>query len=614
MYEADYKKLSLLIQKYCPDFLIDKYPRFISFLKAYYDWSTNVKEFNPWRVTSHLIEWGDIDETLDEFIDYFKEEYLNDLNVNFNGDIRKFLKHTKEFYSSRGTPESFRFLLQILSGNTGEIFYPNQFLMKSSDGVWVTDQNIFVEYTDELDNSFISTTVKGIYTGVTGVVETIETHFNYLTQERFLKVYISDLTGDLTDDKVIFTNNEKSVELSLYKTVKSVNIVTGGNNYKIDDSLSIPGDPTFIARVNRINTGIIDSYAILNGGEGYSVGDEIIVKADEFDYYYANAKIYVDEVDPDTGAITSLDIRYPGYGFFSLPYVESIKSAVHDSSTMQDAQIEFISDGCGSISEVSVITAEINYTDEQELTITSDTGVGALVKINTGNIFTSIPYYYKPGSFLSDDFKLQDSDYWQEYSYEVKSSLSLDGVLSQFSEYRDIFKKLVHPAGFKLFNSFILSNHIDINTLYINSTITLGGPSTFIDLVNWIEMVSSWNRIINDDIIFQHRFSTIYDELNTPINYYRHSGGEYVHSTIEITGPRSYYCWSIDVPYLFCLYTTSDTPSVNDDVYGSQRNHMIYKVASIGPSYSYIKFKYLSEGEWINLDIQFDRNSTYDYN
>lgn len=730
MYDAEYKKLSLLIQKYCPDFLVDQHPKFISFLKAYYDWSYNVKGFNPWRVTSHLIEWGDIEETLDEFIDYFKSEYLNDVNINYNGDIREFIKHAKEFYSSRGTPESFRFLLQLLSGNSGEIFYPNRFLMKSSDGEWVKDKNIFVEFDERLDNSFISTVVKGKYSGATGVVEAIETHFNYLTQDRFLKVYISNIVGTFNDDSVVFSNGDLTLELSAYNTAAKVNLITGGNNYKVGDTLSIEDDPTFICRVDSIKSGKIDSYAILDGGTGYSVGDVIHTKCDTLDYYYANARVYVDEVDPDTGAITSLDIRYPGYGFLELPVVESIESATHlvdnrmvpssytpvkyiendgityldlgfplnqdntvefkfrvlpgtnpditrgifgaeyltntfsysfsyneeqgafissygnsvktfemnfdedhyirrekrklyidnsivfendsitfntnndaslfgitsynshnigkcriyfcriydesgtlianyvpvkrnsdskpgiydtisetfitntsgndltagpDEVIMEDAHIEFISEGCGAINSVAIVSAEINYVDLTPLIINSTTGAGAMTTLSTGKVFTSIPYYYKPGSFLSDEFKLQDSDYWQEYSYEIRSSLALDsGIMQQFSEYKDIFKKLVHPAGFKLFNSFILSNHIELSTIYINSTIQIKGAPTFLDLVNWIEMVSSWNRIADYDIIFQHRFNEIVEDGDKRIDYYKRVGGEFVHSTLSL--------------------------------------------------------------------------------
>ena len=202
---------------------------------------------------------------------------------------------------------------------------------------------------------------------------------------------------------------------------------------------------------------------------------------------------------------------------------------------MYDADIQFISDGCGSINEVAVISAEINYVDDTQLVITSSTGIGATAKISTGEVFTTIPYYYKPGSFLSDDFKLQDSDYWQEYSYEIRSSLALDsGVSAQFADYKDVFKKLVHPAGFKLFNSFVLSNHIDLGLTYINSTIQYHPAPSFLDLVNWIEMVSYWNRIMDWDLIWQWRLTPISDISTEEIGSYRREGGDFVHSTLTI--------------------------------------------------------------------------------
>lgn len=722
MNDAEYKKLSLLIRKYCPDFIEEKYPKFIAFLKAYYDWSSNKDGYNPWWVISHLIEWGDIDETLDEFIEYFKSEYLDNLNVEFGGDIREFIKHTKEFYSSRGTPESFTFLIQLLSGNSGTIIYPNRYIMKSSDGEWVEDKVIFIEFNDLIDNSFISTKLRGKYTGATAYIERIETHYNYSQDESFLKVYISNIQGNLIDNVVILNNSEIEIEASLYSTISSINITNGGNNYKPGDNVYIENDPTFMGRISKIKSGKIDSYVILNGGSGYSVGDVVNVKCDSTNYYYGNAKVYVDEVDPSTGAITSLDIHYPGYGFLEVPVVESIESASHDSSGLpdgytklayvendgtqdidlgiylnqgsgvilkfqvlesttpenthglfgaydsygflynedlgifsttygsntqqtfsanniydihtlkregrrvylddafvfennpeefislrsstlfssytdqdahmlgksrlyfceiynkfgelvnryipakrdsdsvvgvfdtvnqifltktfgsnpltagpeaEDAEIEFIADSAGSIGEIEIINVEKGYVEGTSLIVSSTTGSGAELALSIGKVYTSLPYYYKPGSFLSDVFKLQDSDYYQEYSYEVQSSLTLDSeAILQFSEFKEVFKQLVHPAGFKLFNSFVLSNHINMNMLYVNSTIQKSAAPSFIDLVNYIEMISYWNRIIDSDIIFQHRNTMISEVRDEEIGDYRRTGGEFVHSTI----------------------------------------------------------------------------------
>ena len=51
--------------------------------------------------------------------------------------------------------------------------------------------------------------------------------------------------------------------------------------------------------------------------------------------------------------------------------------------------------------------------------------------------------------FLSDVMKLQDSNYWQDYSYEIRSGL-------QSSDWINEYLRLVHPAGMKLFAALLL--------------------------------------------------------------------------------------------------------------------------------------------------------------
>lgn len=51
--------------------------------------------------------------------------------------------------------------------------------------------------------------------------------------------------------------------------------------------------------------------------------------------------------------------------------------------------------------------------------------------------------------FLSDKIHLQDSNYWQRFSYDIKVGI-------QEKEWRSIFESLIHPAGFKFFASYVL--------------------------------------------------------------------------------------------------------------------------------------------------------------
>jgi len=51
--------------------------------------------------------------------------------------------------------------------------------------------------------------------------------------------------------------------------------------------------------------------------------------------------------------------------------------------------------------------------------------------------------------FLSDKIHLQDSNYWQRFSYDIKVGV-------QEKEWREIYEALIHPSGFKFFASFIV--------------------------------------------------------------------------------------------------------------------------------------------------------------
>ena len=58
-------------------------------------------------------------------------------------------------------------------------------------------------------------------------------------------------------------------------------------------------------------------------------------------------------------------------------------------------------------------------------------------------------WYENHKGFASDQNIIQDSDYWQAFSYEIISSVSR-------SEWQDAFTKFVHPAGLKMFNTLLM--------------------------------------------------------------------------------------------------------------------------------------------------------------
>jgi len=71
-------------------------------------------------------------------------------------------------------------------------------------------------------------------------------------------------------------------------------------------------------------------------------------------------------------------------------------------------------------------------------------------------------YYNDVTGFTSDSSKIQDNDFYQDYSYVIKSGVTFD-------QFRNVIYKMTHPAGMKVFSEQLISQTIgitsDIDTL-----------------------------------------------------------------------------------------------------------------------------------------------------
>ena len=70
-------------------------------------------------------------------------------------------------------------------------------------------------------------------------------------------------------------------------------------------------------------------------------------------------------------------------------------------------------------------------------------------------------FYLNTDGFLSADKKIQDNDYYHNFSYEISSERSLN-------DYSDTLYRVAHPAGMQLLSKYLLKNIID-NEIVIES-------------------------------------------------------------------------------------------------------------------------------------------------
>ena len=104
----------------------------------------------------------------------------------------------------------------------------------------------------------------------------------------------------------------------------------------------------------------------------------------------------------------------------------------------------------GQVTAMEVIDSGYAYSNGEIIEFVSEDNMraGTVQVINDGNGISK-GYYRSSKGFLSEDMYIHDGDYYQEYSYEILSKISLD-------RYVDMFKKVMHVAGTKLFGSALI--------------------------------------------------------------------------------------------------------------------------------------------------------------
>lgn len=137
--------ISALVRSQLPEYVRQDYDTFVSFVEAYYEYMEQTQ--GAMTVSKNLIEYLNVDTTLDAFIEHFRRQFLTLIPTDAIPDKAWLTQHIKEFYRARGTEKALRFLFRLLYNEEIEIVYPKEFILKCSAGNWITTKTMFVNPT-----------------------------------------------------------------------------------------------------------------------------------------------------------------------------------------------------------------------------------------------------------------------------------------------------------------------------------------------------------------------------------------------------------------------------------------------------------------------------------
>lgn len=418
-----------------PAFVAEDYPQFVLFLQKYY-------EFLEGELVK--IETArDTDET--EFLSELTKELvrgLDSISKLSESEQRLVAQKISDLYKSKGSEDSVISLIRILFKTESELFYPSTQVFKSSDAVWNRDVSVRFVIDTGLLNSF------------------------------------ENIAATITTPQSVF-----DIDILKIKKVRgATNLFEAFLDVKY--KLIIPNGGT-ISTDSFTGTLVRSTYKkkIINRGAKFSVGDIFEINNSGG----TGTKIKVTRVDANTGMM-SFDIVEFGVGYETSFVTELQPLTIIESSFSKNLNVKVLDendivtqnidtttdDNISRIGESILITkfdyvdnpnyfednsyvSDTIYSNEETITIKVDESGSnaAVILFELGYVFEYPGYYSTNVGFPSDTSFLFDGEYYQQFSYIIKTA-------SQFNEYESAVKTLVHPAGMKVFGDYTISRQLEL--------------------------------------------------------------------------------------------------------------------------------------------------------
>jgi hypothetical protein len=557
--------LSHVVSRQLPEFVREDYPTFVAFLEAYYEF-LKTQQYD-------LTETRDIDETLDKFITYFKQELAYNAPYLVE-DQRFYIQRIKDAYLAKGSEASYKLLFKLLFNKDVIVKYPGASVLRASSGRWNQEISIFVKVNFGDINTII------------GRVVTIE------SAQRIIRVTVDrkqEVEGEV--DRIVPLGDniyEVFLDRNFYGKISSGNALKYGDDFLAtvlpttsNANVLVQGKGFRVGQVFKVQsaTGTASLVKVIRVGPDGELLNAQIIKfgvgylADFTTTIFPSSSIVsLSTTTPNLTSITKVGdqltigdtpILNNEYGFISLSnYIDTMSNAGQRQGTITCSVNSNVITGVGTdflstsvvpkIAIGNLITlhngAEIGFVKSidsaTQITLTfrslvdataasydvygawvDGTYAGKLLKeFSVTSVYDKalqepaiveikldgIAKY--PGYYESNDGFISDSIFIQDSKYYQSFSYVLS-ISQRLDSYKSIVKTMLHPAGLALFGEFDLVNNFNLE-IELENIVKLFGISVQDDVViDSSQFDWLFDKYINNHTLFGGNFN----DTNTAI-------------------------------------------------------------------------------------------------
>jgi len=511
------KKTSLLSDSRFPAFIRGnpEFDMLRRFTQSYFE--SLEEEGKASHEISYARENSDVDSTTTKFLDRFYEMLCPEMPKAIKSDKRLLLKHSRELYQKKGTHDSFKLLFRVVFNETINLKYPNENILRASDGIWTQPVAIHVVIGNTPSATVLGLSNKEIIcNNDTGIVR------NIIRQVRQLDDNTYEFRIDKQKNTRFYANNTVKIgNISgiVVPCANNITIIKAGRKFKQGQLIKVDiGDGTgTLAKVNSVDSlGGIKSIKIIKFGLGYTSSFSLTVSP-------STSGVADNYVPPEiSGAVLPITDSMSGFSEYGSITKTGKLGPEFDYFLDDYVEIDYTASIIRQFSGTTIPPDVSGITEEDY----------AILNVSVDSLLVYPGFWLNSRGKLSDPLIcIQDNEFYQDFSYVIQSSVPQ-------SQYGELVKKIIHPAGMKMFSDLLLDIDIDIS----NAVATVDGSKINIYLNDIVDAPDTKhfdiNKALSNTVVpnddHTKVISKIYSDTATPSEFSGYFSGDYVEESYSV--------------------------------------------------------------------------------
>lgn len=272
--------VSPLTERHFPEAYREAAPLLVDFVTTYFQWLESDGE--PNYHARRLLDYGDIDATVDMFLPRFREKYLPGIQLQPATDARLLVKHCLDLYRSRGSTRAVDLFFRLVFGVGADVYFPGVDVFRLSAGDWTIPTYLEVAPGDGDLSLFVGKFVVGVFSGATAFVERV---VRRLGPSRLIyQFYLSALENDFQTGELV-TLRDSQLEPGqcplVVGSLTSLQVISGGQGFDVGDTLDLSGAlggyraKGVVSAIQEVGGSV--TFTLEDGGYGYTTNAQVLV-------------------------------------------------------------------------------------------------------------------------------------------------------------------------------------------------------------------------------------------------------------------------------------------------------------------------------------------------